>query len=427
MAPVTLLILGLLVVPAIAADPRDCPYWTVDPAAPEPDPFYLPMPDPDPFYARPDPIPCVPPGTILDSREIVFAPVRGLPLPQHQAWHLKFLSTDTWGNPIAAVAAVVRPMEGTAADPPVLLSYQIAENSLGSVCAPSHVTAGGTANPESEGQIVPILPDLLAEGWTLVFPDHEGPLSAYLPPVGAAHITLDAIRAAVSFSPLRLAVEHTPVGMWGFSGGAVASAWAASLQEGYAPELNIVGVAAGGTVVDFETALREMDGHPFWFRYAFSAALGLTRVYPGVFPASNLDSSGVSTAEAVRDGCAGNTNDGSLFPIGRFADFTLTDALATPEAEAVFAQTSLPQPGLTPITRVYVYHSAGDEVQPVEVVDDLVEAWCADGASVLYNRMPAESHLSSAFTGSVAAVRFLRSRFDDTRFIPLSPTTTSCN
>ena len=76
----------------------------------KPDPFFLPSPDPDPFYAQPHPSPCLPPGTILDSRMIPFSPVGGVPMPQHLAWHLKFVSADTFGRPIAAVATVVKPM-----------------------------------------------------------------------------------------------------------------------------------------------------------------------------------------------------------------------------------------------------------------------------------------------------------------------------
>lgn len=60
---------------ASATSDGDCPHWNSD-GAPEPDPFYLPTADDDPFYDQPDPMPCVPPGTILNSREITFSPFR---------------------------------------------------------------------------------------------------------------------------------------------------------------------------------------------------------------------------------------------------------------------------------------------------------------------------------------------------------------
>lgn len=149
----------------------------------------------------------------------------------------------TYGNPIAAVATVVRPREDSTDRP--LLAHQVIENSLGSIYAPSHIFAGGTDNDSNEG-FNQYLTGLTDNGWALVLPDHEGPLSAYLAPVAGAHVTLDAIRAALNFPPLGL-TEQSPIGLGGYSSGAVATAWAASLQQSYARELNIVGVAIGGT------------------------------------------------------------------------------------------------------------------------------------------------------------------------------------
>jgi hypothetical protein len=42
--------------------------------------------------------------------------------------------------------------------------------------------------------------------------------------------------------------------MWGYSGGAAAVGWAAALKANYAPELNIVGVAQGGTPANLTAA-----------------------------------------------------------------------------------------------------------------------------------------------------------------------------
>ena len=40
------------------------------------------------------------------------------------------------------------------------------------------------------------------------------------------------------------------MGLWGYSGGGVASAWAAEVTGGYAPELNMVGAVLGSPVGD---------------------------------------------------------------------------------------------------------------------------------------------------------------------------------
>lgn len=103
---------------------------------------FPPAPDSDPFYQQPNPMPDVAPGTILKSRAVTFAPVGGAPLP-NAAWQLQFMSRDTNGHPIAAVATVVKPQSPASGVAP-LVAYQYAEDALGNQCAPSHTTTGFT-------------------------------------------------------------------------------------------------------------------------------------------------------------------------------------------------------------------------------------------------------------------------------------------
>ena len=53
------------------------------------------------------------------------------------------------------------------------------------------------------------------------------------------------------------------MGLWGYSGGGLASAWAAELCERYAPELNIVGAALGSPVGDPGSVARRLNGSVF--------------------------------------------------------------------------------------------------------------------------------------------------------------------
>src|SRR5262249_46318743 len=88
---------------------------------------YMPTPDADSFYAQPNPMAHVPPGTILNSREVQFAPL-GIPLP-NPAWQLQYMSRDMRGNPQAAIATVVQPLVPAATGNKPLVSLQFAENS----------------------------------------------------------------------------------------------------------------------------------------------------------------------------------------------------------------------------------------------------------------------------------------------------------
>ena len=118
----------------------------------------------------------------------------------------------------------------------------------------------------------------LGRGWAVVVPDFEGPRNPYTAGRMAGHATLDGIRAARRFPPAGLAADG-PVGLWGYSGGGQATAWAAEMQPTYAPELAISGVAAGGVPPDLEQVARQIDGGLFSGIY-FAAAVGLSREYP---------------------------------------------------------------------------------------------------------------------------------------------------
>jgi hypothetical protein len=106
--------------------------------------------------------------------------------------------------------------------------------------------------------------------------DYQGPDDAYGAGRMAGHAVLDGIRAAERLGSTGLAGSATPVGMWGYSGGGLATGWAAELQPSYAPELQVRGVASGGTPADLKAAAATIDGGPFsgcsWRRPSASAA-----------------------------------------------------------------------------------------------------------------------------------------------------------
>jgi Secretory lipase len=387
-----------------------------------------PIPDSDPFYAQPDPMPSEPAGTILDSRAVTFRPFGGIPLP-NPAWQLKYLSRDTLGLPIAAIATVLKPLVPSPIGP-VLLSYQSAEDSLGMRCAPSHTLTGSTANGNTQAESAAYLSGLYGFGWTVVVPDHEGPYSVYGVGTLEGQITLDGIRAAENFAPLGLLGSATPAVMWGYSGGALATAWASSLQQSYAPELNIVAVASGGTPADLKSAAQAFDsglGNAVAFSLGLSAVIGINRVYTDLMPDSILNDKGRAAVAALKDGCVGMTADGSPAPTGHFADYvTIDDPLNSAAARATYPKIDLPQPGRTPVAEIYVYHSQFDELIPIAGTDAMVRSWCADGAKVHYYRGVAGEHIAFAVTGGPDAALFLESRLAGAP--PLVPLTTqSCN
>jgi hypothetical protein len=388
---------------------------------------FPPTPESDDFYAQPATLAGLAPGTILKSRSVTFAPVGGRTEP-NEAWQLQFVSRDVNGAPIAAVATVVKPTVAATGVAP-LLAFQYAEDALGNQCAPSHTVTGSTADANSQAESAEPLPGL-ALGWTVVYPDHEGPYGAYGAGRLAGQITLDSVRAALAFAPLDLSAT-TPVGLWGYSGGAIATAWAASLQQEYAPELDIVAVASGGTPADGLQIAQNVDTNPVtnaaFFSLILSAVEGVNRAYPALVT-PYLNDKGRAAFESLKDGCIGSTSDGSAKPSGHFADYTsVPDPFNTPGVVALRPLITLPLAGHAPTADLFVYHSMVDELIPIAGTDAMVAAWCQAGSTVHYYRGVSGDHVAFAATLSAGALAYLEGRFEAAPATVVPPTTQSCN
>ena len=161
-------------------------------------------------------------------------------------------------------------------------------------CSPSYEMSIGT---EKEA---PSIVPLLAMGWTAVVPDYEGLKSAFTVGLQAGRGVLDGIRAAENFGPAGLEGARTPMGLWGYSGGGPASAWAAEMAPAYAPELNIVGVSAGGVTRYIGDVARNIDGGPA-SGIELAGAVWMSRAYPQI--ATLWNAAGGAMAASIGDQC----------------------------------------------------------------------------------------------------------------------------
>jgi hypothetical protein len=359
-------------------------------------------PDHDRFYAQPEPIPDVAPGTVLDSRPTI---VRALAVPVPvRAWQVKYLSTDTRGVPAANIATIIQPLVLPPKAQRKLVSYQTAYDGLDADCAPSYAFATGIHPPAYEEAA--ILPLLLA-GHTVVTADYEGPEYQWAAGVNSGHGVLDGIRAAQRFAPAGLNGAATPTALWGYSGGALASQWANELAGSYAPELNIVGVAAGGVPADIEAIARAIDGTALSGVY-FGATVGLSRAYPEIDIDALLNDRGRAAFAAVGQQCIAEFTLGYAFQ--RMGDHvTVPELLDVPAVQRVIAENTMGQ--RLPDAPTYIYQGTHDELAITPPVDRLVATYCGMGATVKYVKILGE-HLTTAGTGVPGALAYVNDRLN---------------
>lgn len=350
-------------------------------------------PDQDPFYVPPANWQLTTPGTILRSRS-VFIPMALLSTNTQ----MLVRSTDAKGQPTTVVSTLMVPWAGLANRP--LVSYQPAINSLGDQCNPSYTLQTGGFLLESS-----MVSSLLNKKWAVVVTDYQGAANAFSAGRMAGNGTLDGIRAAERLTGSGLSV-NTSVGLWGYSGGGQASAWAAQLHPSYAPELKIKGVAAGGVPADAKALAYYLDGGSAAGTFLLGA-VGLTRQYPEMIPA--LNAAGNAMRQAIGDKCV---LDAYLsYPNRHLNEFTVApDPLETAILQPIFADNKLG--GIKPTAPVFLYHSVVDDLVPFEPTHEARNQWCSMGATVQWVASSTGSHLAMASNSSSAAVGYLTDRFN---------------
>ncbi|MFC4913735.1 lipase family protein [Actinomadura gamaensis] len=161
------------------------------------------------------------------------------------------------------------------------VSYQSFYDSLDPEHGPSRAIAGnvslGGAIANLESLI--LTPALLA-GYDVVIPDTEGQTADFAAGPEYGTNTLDSIRAATR-SPATGLKRTTRFGLIGYSGGAIATGWAAALAKSYAPDVNkqLVGFAEGGVLVDPAHNLKYVSGSTVWAGIMPMAIVGVARAY----------------------------------------------------------------------------------------------------------------------------------------------------
>ena len=369
-------------------------------------------PNQDPFYTPPPHLGSYRPGTVLRWRQVELV---GAMVPETQAAEeLLYRTTNATGQPVATVATLMIPAF-PAPGRRKLVSYQTFYDSLTLNCAPSYTMRGGNNGGSTQPLESEFIGQELQQGWDVVVPDYEGPHSEWAvgPMLGRA--TLDAVRAAESFAPAGLEGARTPVGMNGYSGGAIASNWAEALAPNYAPGLNIVAVAAGGIFPNLDYTISTLDGS-VWYGVQIGVLVAINRAYPQLNLSSLLNPNGQALAAQDgqdADGCAGAaTNE----PAGNASEFTIfpgSEALAAaPEVRTVLDKLDMETAAPVPTAPSFFYNAINDELAHIQPVDHLVTYYCAHGASIDYDRDPVGgSHVGGLSMYWPLALQYLENRF----------------
>lgn len=186
----------------------------------------------DAFYDTPDDVPAEP-GALLRSENFT----RTIP-DDAEAWRILYTTTRADGVPAVASAIVVAP-KAPAAEPRPVIALAHGTTGVDRTCAPSVLD-----DPFGAGAFF-ALDEVIAQGWALVATDYVGLGTEgghpYLVGEPAGRNVLDSVRAAGRMPELELADETV---VWGHSQGGGAALWTGVLAPSYAPDADVIGIAA---------------------------------------------------------------------------------------------------------------------------------------------------------------------------------------
>jgi hypothetical protein len=260
---------------------------------------------------------------------------------------------------------------------------------------------------------------VLARGWAVAITDYEGLGTpgdhTYMVGRALGPNVLDSMRAARALAPAELPVEG-PAAIIGYSEGGAAAAWAAQLQESYAPEMPLTAVAAGAAAADVERAGPNLDGSFFSFFIAYGG-IG----YAAAYPELDLDS---YLTPMARQGI-GKLRESSIVQavlsgprFVRASDLTSPNVLELAEWRNRLRENRLG--GTAPAAPVLLHHARRDQIVSFTQSVGLRDDWEELGADVrLYVTRGGFDHISGAVAGAPIALDWIARRLDRAAEVPV--------
>lgn len=352
--------------------------------------------EPGAFYRPPAPLPTTGAGTIIRSEPLDTAP------PGARGWRVLYLSTGMQGEPIAVSGVVLAPTEDAPAGSRKVVAWAHPTTGVASRCAPSIGADGGAG-------AIPGLRGLLDAGYVVAATDYAGLGTLgphpYLVGDSEAHAVLDIVRAAGRIDQAR---AGRSVALWGHSQGGHAALFAGQAAPVYAPELDLVGVAAAAPATELADLLRRDIGSVSGNVLASMALVSWSEVYAdrGAELAAAVETPAIPAVELIADTCIETTAQdiidlpsAEVLQIG----FIEGDPWSIPPWNELLAENT---PGASPIAApVLVAQGTADTIVWPGVTATWIATQCGTGVVIDERLYDGRTHteIAEAAAGDVQA------------------------
>ena len=322
-----------------------------------------------------------------------------------QAFRILYRSTGLKGEPIEVSGAIFIPGGKAPPGGRDVIAWAHPTSGVVEKCAPSLM-------PDTAGMIWG-LPSMLAKGYVVVATDYPGlgtpGIHPYLIGVSEGRAVLDSVRAARAM-PQSGASNRFVV--WGHSQGGHAALYTGELAKSYAPDLELLGVAAAAPATYlielFDADKSSAEGKELTAMTIYS--------WSNLFndPASSLvepDATGVY--EAMAHDC-----------IESVAEFEALDKAEKPLTHEKFLKANPAEtepwesimkrntPGQAPAgAPVFIAQGTADTTVRPAITKQFGDALCKQGAKVMFVELPGVTHTFAARDSVNAALKWMDDRF----------------
>jgi len=356
--------------------------------------------EPGPFYTAPSPLPDGPPGTIIRT-EVIDDFHEGA-----TTYRVLYTSTGYDGDPTAVSGIIVVPNSPAPPEGREVIAFTHGTVGVAANCSPS--LQGRDALPVYEG-----LDEFVEAGYVVAATDYQGLGTPgphpYLVGESEAMNALDSVRAAHNLADANAGTEFA---VWGHSQGGQASLFTGQVAASYAPELRLVGVAAGAPPTDL-VALFKVNIETTVGKILMAMAL---RSWTQVYGDASLDQIVTPPARPAVVRIAGRclydqTQILASVPSSLLLGFTF---LSTPPWEAEPWKTIIADntPGAAPTgVPMLITQGEDDPIMTPDVTTRFVNELCANGETVDYRIMAGVAHLEAGHVAAPDVAAWIADRF----------------
>lgn len=321
------------------------------------------------FYETPEPLPAGKPGDIIRQEKFETPNV-----PENaDMYRVLYRTEDQDGKPRLSGAFIVVPKGDAPAGGRKVLAWAHGTTGMGDACAPSRT--------EDPIKVIPWVNEAIDRGYVVTATDYaglgtEGP-QMYLIGQDEARDVVNSVRMARNFPGAQASNTY---GVFGHSQGGHSSLWTGSIGPKYAPELDLVGVAAAAPAGELEPLVEgQWDQMAAWV-IGPEVLISFPNRYPDLPTEGIVTQNGMNDIESMAQTCINDAAIEAMIDEKLGRQFFESNPLDNPQwRKALEEQTTKPLPKNMP---AMVVQSVNDGVVLPSSNSVLQTKWCKAGSEL---------------------------------------------